>query len=159
MCSRVTITIGCPSTQDFIKQIEQKGLQNCPGTSTDVKVAEMIFWSDIGSLKGKTTHQQPPVVESPITSVSRSILKPYQAIVLCVDIMDANQQPMLVSISHNFKFGTVEAIQNKKSDTIIHLIKSILQVYKRSGFVMTTALMDGRFGHLWGELAELAIKE
>ena len=64
---------------------------------------------------------------------------------------------MLVSISHNFKFGTVDTIQNKISDTIIHLIKSILQVYKRSGFVMATALMDSAFGHLWGELSELAI--
>ena len=71
--------------------------------------------------------------------------------------MYANEQPMLVSISQNIKFGMIKAIQNKKTNTIIQSIKSLLQVYKRSGFKVTMTLMDGEFSHLQGELAEVGI--
>ena len=56
-------------------------------------------------------------MESSISSIPGSILKQYQMIMLCVDIMYMNWNPMIVSISHNIKFSTVEAIQNNTPTT------------------------------------------
>ena len=53
------------------------------------------------------------------------------------------------------KFGTVEAIQNHKSATLVKSIKSLVQAYKTSGFQAMPALMDGKFRHLQGELANM----
>ena len=95
----------------------------------------------------------------PITNVPASILKQYWSIVLCADIMYVNQYPMLVSISRNIKFGTIEEIQNNKTDTLIRFIKSISQLYKKFDFHTTTALMDGVFGYLHGQLAEIGVTQ
>ena len=96
----------------------------------DVKVAEIVFGLGIGSLKGEMTHQWPLIVESPIKNVPGSILKQCQEIVLWIDIL--SNKPLLVSISWNIKFGTIEAIQNFKSNTIIQSIKSNRNIVAKS---------------------------
>ena len=151
------VAMGRPSTATFIDALKHNAILNCPVTPTDVEAAEQIFGPDIGSLKGKTTRRNPPIVDSPITSVPVNILKRYRDVTLCVDIMYVNRVAMLVSISRNIKFGTIEAIPNNKSATIIRGETAIRQVYRRSGFNITVALMDGEFGHLRGELADLGI--
>ena len=126
-------------------------------TPADVEAAEQIFGPDIGSLKGKTTRRNPPIVDSPITSVLTNILERYRDVTLCVDIMYVNRVAMLVSISRNIKFGTIEAIPNRKSATIVNGVMGIRQIYRRNGFNVVAALMDGEFGHLRGELADMGI--
>ena len=64
---------------------------------------------------------------------------------------------MLISISQNIKFGTIKAIPNNKTAIVLKGVKAILQVYRRSGFNIEMALMDGEFGHLWGELAGMGV--
>ena len=64
---------------------------------------------------------------------------------------------MLVSISRNIKFTTIEAIPNSKSSVILKSMEVILQIYRRNGFVIEVALMDGEFVHLRGELASMGV--
>jgi hypothetical protein len=64
---------------------------------------------------------------------------------------------MLVTISWNIRFGTVEAIPNRHIGTLVSGIKSVATVYKRTGFHITTALMDGEFELMRGDLADLGI--
>ena len=71
--------------------------------------------------------------------------------------MYVNQIPMLISISRNIKFGTIEAIPNNKTATVLKGVKAILQLYRGNGFTIEMALMDGEFGHLWGELAGMGV--
>ena len=151
------VAMGRPSTATFVEALKHNAILNCPVTPTDVEVAEQIFGPDIGSLKGKTTRRNPPIVDSPITSVPVSILKRYRDVTLCVDIMYVNRVALMVSISQGFKFGTIEAIPNNKSATITRGVAAIRQVYRRNGFNITAALMDGEFGHLRGEMADLGI--
>ena len=47
--------IGCLSTADYIKMVQQNILLNCPITPCDIQAAELIFGQDIRVLKGKTT--------------------------------------------------------------------------------------------------------
>ena len=119
------VAMGRLSTATFVEALKNNGILNCPVTPADVEAAEQIFGPDIGSLKGKTTWRNPPIVDSPITSVPVNILKRYRDVMLCVDIMYVNRVAMLVSISWSIKFGTIEAIPNNKSATIISGVKAI----------------------------------
>ena len=149
--------VGRPSTAAFLDLLKRNVIANCPVTPADVEAAEHIFGPDIGSLKGKTTRQNPPIVESPVTPVPTNILKRYQKVTLCVDIMYVNRVAMVVSISRNIKFGTIEAIPNNKSGVILKSVQAIIQIYRRNGFVVELVLMDGEFAHLRGELASMGV--
>ena len=151
------IIMGRPSTGTFIAALKSNGLMNCPVTPGDVEAAEHIFGPDIGSLKGKTTRRNPLIVDSPIAQVPAEVLKRYRKVTICIDIMYVNQIPMLISISRNIKFGTIEAIPNNKTATVLEGIKAILQLYRGNGFTIEMALMDGEFGHLRGALAGMGV--
>ena len=151
------VAMGRPSTATFVEALKNNGILNCPVTPADVEAAEQIFGPDIGSLKGKMTRWNPLIVDSPITSVPANILERYPDVTLCVDIMYVNRVVMLVSISRNIKFGTIEAIPNNKSATIVNGVTGIRQIYRQNGFNVAAALMDGEFGHLRGELADMGI--
>ena len=71
--------------------------------------------------------------------------------------MYVNQVAMLVSLSRNIKFAMIEAIPNNKTTTLVKGMKAILQIFRRTGFKVEVALMDGEFGHLHGELAGMGI--
>ena len=153
----VQITMGRPSTTMFLDLLKKNGIANCPVTPADVEAAEYIFGPDIGSLKGKTTRRSPPIVDSPVTAVPADVLQKYRKVTLCVDIMYVNRVAMLVSISREIRFGTLEVIPNNKSTVLMKGLKSILQVYQCGGFQVEAALMDGEFGHLRGELASMGV--
>ena len=85
------------------------------------------------------------------------ILKEYQMVTLCIDVMYVNWNPMLVSISRNIKFGMVEALTNNKTPTLLNGLKQILKIFKWFGFVVSTALMNGEFGLMKGDLVELGV--
>ena len=151
------IIMGKPSTGTFIAALKSNGLMNCPVTPGDVEAAEHIFGPDVGSLKGKTTRRSPPIVDSPIATVPAEVLKRYRKVTICIDIMYVNKIPMLISISRNIKFGTIEAIPNNKTATVLKGVKAILKLYRGKGFTIEMALMDGEFGHLRGELAGMGV--
>ena len=151
------IAIGRPNTKDFLRIIGDKLLNNCPINKADIMAAEDIFGSDIGSLKGKTTRKKPNKVRQMIETLPKELMNRYHEVTLCIDIMFVNKLPMLVSISRNVKFGTIEDIPNRSSKTLISGIQKIIKIYHQAGFTIVTALMDGEFEPLRGELAELGI--
>ena len=51
--------IGRPSTQDFIRYLNNKIISNCPISSQDIKNTKFIWGPDLGSLKGKTVRSTP----------------------------------------------------------------------------------------------------
>ena len=57
---------------------------------------------------------------------------------------------MVVSISRNIKFGTVEALTNNKTPTVLNGLRQIIKIYKQFGFVVSTAPMDEEFGDMMG---------
>jgi hypothetical protein len=81
----------------------------------------------------------------------------YHNVTLAADVMHVNGIPMLVTSSQNIRFGTVEAIPNRHIGMLVSGIKSVATVYKCAGFHITTALMDGEFELMHGDLANLGI--
>ena len=71
--------------------------------------------------------------------------------------MYVNKVPLLVTLSRNVKFGTVEAVKDQKEATLMKSIATVVTLYRKARFTVTTALMDGEFVPLQGGLAEIGI--
>ena len=152
------VMIGRPSDKDLIKILKTSSLPNCPVTPRDVIIANKVFGPDVGALKGKTTRQGPPIVDSPVSVDTTSIFEHYGEITFCVDLMYVNKVPLLVTLSHNIKFGTMEAVADWKEATLLKCIKGVITSYQKAGFRVTIALIDGEFIPLCRSLAELGIR-
>ena len=72
--------------------------------------------------------------------------------------MYMNKVPLLVTLSQNIKFGTMEAVADRKEATLLKCIKGEVSLYRKAGFKVTTALMDGEFVPFRGGLAELGLR-
>lgn len=70
---------------------------------------------------------------------------------MCLDIMFVNGTPYLVSIIRTIKFCTIEALENRRSETLIEGLRKIEASYARRGFLMNQAVGDNEFAGLeWG---------
>ena len=96
-------------------------------------------------------------MDSPITPVPASVLEWYRNVMLCIDIMYVNRVVMMISVSRNIKFATIEVIPSNKTAILVNGMKGILQIYQCNGFNIEMALMDGEFGHLRSELARMEV--
>ena len=149
--------VGRPLDKDLIKILKASSLPNCPVTPRDVLITNKLFGPNISALKDKTTQCGPPIVDSPVPVDITSILKYYGEVTLCMDLMYVNKVPLLVTLSRNVKFGTVEAVADWKEATLLKCVGAVVTLYRKAGFKVTTALMDGEFMPFRGGLAELGL--
>eukprot|EP00178_Gracilaria_changii_P013526 TRINITY_DN381_c1_g1_i1.p1 TRINITY_DN381_c1_g1~~TRINITY_DN381_c1_g1_i1.p1 ORF type:complete len:1004 (-),score=118.29 TRINITY_DN381_c1_g1_i1:1292-3985(-) len=82
--------------------------------------------------------------------VPDDIMKRHREVVVCFDVMYVNGIPFAVSISRALKFGTVEAIKNRKAQTLLNSIKVIQATYARRGFLANRIAADNEFASLEG---------
>jgi hypothetical protein len=80
--------------------------------------AEIIFGPDVGSLKGKTTRQDPLKVRMVRSMLPVDMFKRNQEVTLCVDIMYINGNPFLASVSRKIKFGTIQELSLRSKDNV-----------------------------------------
>jgi hypothetical protein len=111
----------------------------------------------MGSLKGKTIRRRPHLAKPVIEPLPPQVMSRYRNVTLAADVMHVNGIPMLVTISRNIRFATVEPIPNRNITTLVSGIKSVATIYKRAGFHITAAKMDGEFEPMRGNLADLGI--
>jgi hypothetical protein len=150
--------IGRPSLKQFLTILDRNLLPNCPVTRRDAILAENIFGSDLGSLKGKTVRKPSEPVQIPMNDLPMDIMQQYQNVTLCGDIMFVNKIPFFITISRHIHFGTVEMIANQRMDTIQKSITAVVNVYKQRDFNITHILLDGEFEPLRGNLAAMGIQ-
>jgi hypothetical protein len=112
-------------------------LPNCPVTRAGIAAADHIFGPDVGSLKGKTTRSNPPKVRDIIVPLPAKVLSCYWNITLCADVMFVNSIPMLVTVSRNLRFGTVEELPSRSVANLVKALTRVTKVYKRAGFRVT----------------------
>jgi hypothetical protein len=76
-------------------------------------MAEDIFGTNLGSLKGKTTRGCPTHVEvHQPNPIPITIMDKYNEVTLEIDVMLINNIPFFTSISRHIKFGTAEILIN-----------------------------------------------
>ncbi len=155
LACQLQIRVGHPSTKDFLWIVAQNQLPNCLITRDDILVAEDIFGPDIGSLKGKTTQRKPHQVRSAVSPLPLEIIERYRSLTLCANLMYVNRNLFLLTISHNLKFGMIEALPNRLEATLIMGLVSTVRVYKQRRFSISFGLTDGEFNmpRIWESLA------
>jgi hypothetical protein len=149
--------IGRPTSKEFAKILKLNLIPDCPVTRDDIMIAEKIFGPDIGSLKGKTVHQNTEHVEVAHTPVPSPIMSQYHDVIIGADIMFVNKIPFFVTILRYIKLGTAVLIADQKHDTLIKATRDVCNIYKKRGFTLTTVLMDGQFEGITGDLPELGV--
>jgi hypothetical protein len=119
--------------------------------------AEDIFGTILGSLKGKTPRSASVPVDEVVTAVPPTIMERCKEIVLAVDLMFINKVPMLVTISHGLKFGTVAHLKNKSKGQILEGIRQTKNLYNSRGFTIVECHGDYEFEATRNRLAEMQI--
>jgi hypothetical protein len=75
LARKIQKMMGCPSTCDFLRYVDNNLLPNCPINRQDILAAEHIFVPDVGALKGKTVRQSPNrvrILRNPESGVQRN---------------------------------------------------------------------------------------
>jgi len=138
--------IGCPSTADYIKYVEQGLIPNCPITKEDIICAEDILGPNLGSLKGKTTRKTPDrVTLHALENLPSELLSEHRNVTIMVDIMYINGIPFIMTTSRAIHFGTAEMIKNETKSTIIKSLQQIINTYHGRGFEIKHILGDWQF--------------
>jgi hypothetical protein len=138
-------------------ELANKGrIINCDFTREDILNAEHMFGPDTGSLKGKTVRKASDQVQSGnMVPIPATIMAHYRKVVLCVDFMEVNKMPFLVTISCAIKLLTVAWLKNTKTDTILKQITDVRNIYINRGFLFEIVEVDGKFEPLRGALSKL----
>jgi hypothetical protein len=135
-----------PSTRELMDISDQHLLKNNPVQRADIKDAENMYGTNLGSLKGKTVTPKGITVAGQITGVPPAIKQKYQThVTLCIDLIFVNKIPFLLTISRGLHFGTVENLNNQQVPTIHKGLHKVLAQYKRRNFCATAINADPEF--------------
>jgi hypothetical protein len=137
--------IGRPSARTFLNIVDKNLLKDCPVIRADVLAAEDIFGPNLGSIKGKTVRQTGDRVRPEYEKVPEEIMKQYQDVTLCVDLMFINKIPFLVTISRHLKFGTIEAVKSRRHKVLLPALKNVKRLYALRGFRVKHCHVDNEF--------------
>ena len=123
-------------------------LNCCPVTATDVIRAKKIYGPSIATLKGKTMRSslEKVVTEDLIEVPKQRILEANPNVALSADVFFVNTIPFFTLISRDIKFTTTENIYiptRTAKQLATAASKHVLTIYKKRGFHVETALMDG----------------
>jgi hypothetical protein len=144
-----------PSTRQYMDIADKSLLRNSPIERADIKAAEEIYGTNIGSLKGKTaTHKSIPV-DGRIAGVPNAIRSKFQSVIVAVDIMYINKIPFFLTISRGLHFGTVETIRTRHMDVVLKAVKRMIGQYTRRGFRVDAIHADPEFTPLQAALPRI----
>ena len=144
--------LGFPSLRDFKSMVCDNLIKICPISEQDVTNALKIYGPDIASLKGKTVRRAAPVVRTDYIFVPRSIFDANKHITLAGDIMYVNGIKFLVTVSRGINLVTSEYIPDRTKGNLKQALVRAIRIYQNKGMHVTTALADGEFEPLKGEL-------
>ena len=151
-------TMGLPSMHDYIELVRNNMLYNCPITVEDIENSFKIYGQSPAALKGKVTRKKPDVVSSDYFEVPEDILEKHKFVTLCADIFYVQKIPFFVTVSRHLKLTTVQLLVNRKSESILEGIDSVIAVYKSRGFQIITLLMDREIMPMLEELKNRNIR-
>ena len=89
---------GYPTMENFKILVESNQIQNCPVKPEEITIAEKIFGSDMGALKGKSTQRKPVPVRDDYIEIPPELKMQHHNITYCMDVMFVNGMPMLTGL-------------------------------------------------------------
>ena len=124
-------------------------------TTEDAGVAQKVWGTSVASLKGKTTRQTPPAVQTDIIEIPTALRELNRFVTLSIDVFFVNKIPFFITLSRKICFCTITHLANRKINTIFETLKSIFMYYLQKGFQITTITGDNEFAPLVELLYEL----
>jgi hypothetical protein len=149
--------VGHPLQNDFKAMVAGGMILNCPVTVDDVIRAHKIYGPSIAALKGKTVRRSPEPVVTDLIEIPQSILQANMKVSLSGDVFFVYQIPFFTTISRNLKFTTVENIPSRTAKQLVLAARHVLMLYRKRGFRVTTAMMDGEFAPLKADMLEMGV--
>jgi hypothetical protein len=115
------------------------------------------YGPSIAALKGKTVRRSPEQVVTNLIKVPKQILKANANVSLSADIFFVNTIPFFTSIKRNIKFTTSENVPTRTASQLVRSMRHVLAIYKKRGFHVDHAMMDGEFAPLKAEMLALGV--
>ena len=147
---------GHPSEATMKKEVSHKSesslYRDCPIVAQDIKNANAIFGPSTACLKGKQVRKKPERVDPFYVSIPPNLIDLHKYVTLVGDVMFVNGIPFLVTMSRRIRFITVQHVPDRKASALANVMKQVMNLYSRAGFVCQTALMDGEFEPLKAKL-------
>jgi hypothetical protein len=121
-------------------------LKDCPVTNNNIRNAHNIYGPDLALIRGKTVWWKPKRVVTDYVEIPRQFLSIHGLVTLVVDVVFVNSIRFLVSASHSIHLITIEhAPPPQTASNLGALLLCIVRVYAKSGFTISTIIMDYKF--------------
>lgn len=146
-------SLGCPSISALKSLIRMNAIKNCPVSTEDVTLAEKIYGPDPSTLKGKSTHVQPPAVIDEEIGLPEE-LAGRDDLTLCMDIMFVWGIPFLTTIDKTIRFRATVPLNSQKAKEVYKALDSILRQYNDAGFFFKFIHCDQEFRSLMDAVAD-----
>ena len=118
---------------------------NVPFTAEDISNSNIIFGPDRGAIRGKSVRQKPSRVRPLFVKIPTQLYEKLRDVTLAADVMFVNSLPFFVTVSRGIKMITVQFLPSRTASVLCDKLRSIMNIYRRGGYLVKTALMDGEF--------------
>ncbi|KAI2506113.1 Reverse transcriptase (RNA-dependent DNA polymerase) [Fragilaria crotonensis] len=146
--------LGTPSITDFKAMLRMNTIIGNPVTTEDIVMAEQIFGTDIGRIKGKTTRRKPAPVVSDYIEIPKELIATQRNVTLCMDAMKVNGLSFLTTVSRNIQYRTAQYVKHQTAEIYREVLGQVFRVYNAGGFQVTTIRCDNEFRPLIEPLAD-----
>jgi hypothetical protein len=120
-------------------------IRDNPVTNKDVDLAEHIFGSDVGTIKGKMTRGKAlPKIDEHI-KIPEELISVHEDVTLAIDGLTINSLKFLSTISRNIYYRSVHYMPTTKAKNYQTTITDVCGVYRRGGFQVTDILCGKEF--------------
>lgn len=131
-----------PSDETITYLTMTNGIKNNPITKHDVKMELAMLERIKYTIQEKMVYHQPDAVVMELIPVSTFIMDYYKPVTLSVDVMYVKKMPILVSVSKQFYYSTICALESMKIPLLGNEVKRVIQIYALNGFDLKYISVD-----------------
>ena len=114
-------------------------------TESDLKLMELLYGTDIATMKGKNTRQCPHQLVRNVVCSPHILCDAQCNVCLYIDIISVNGMPFLTTVSKNIKYHTAIWVADCNPTTIAPLVESVLNLYQQASFQVSKICNDHEF--------------
>ncbi len=137
--------LGNPSKKDYREMVSNHLVANFPVNNTNITNARQMFGTDLTSIRGKTVCRMLEPVVADRVAVPQSLMERIKIMTLAADVFFIDGTAFLITLSRKIKFVMAEHVSTRTATSLAKHLNQVIQVYRRTGFVVQTLLMDGEF--------------
>jgi hypothetical protein len=111
---------------DFKAMLRMNTIIGNPVTTEDIVMAEQIFGTDIGQIKGKTTRRKPAPVVNDYIEIPKELIATQRKVTLCIDGMKVNGLSFLTTVSRNLQYRTAQYVKHQTVEVYCELLRQVI---------------------------------